>query len=131
MISLAAAPEPLSCPQEEFVSQSKQLACQARAPAPNGLEQVLCKEGSGPTGAWKPGREVDLGWTFKRDVWEGEIRLASAGRAQDHLLRPRETQPHIAALAPGGGQPESSAATLSEAVTLSEAGSFHILSPHL
>lgn len=52
---------------------------------------------------------MDLGWTFKRDVWEGEIRLASAGRVQDHLLRPRETQRHAAALTLGGGQPERAA----------------------
>ena len=54
----------------------------------------------GPTGAWKPGREVDLGCTFKQDVWEGKIQLACAGRAQDHLLGPRETPHHTLQLPP-------------------------------
>lgn len=62
---------------------------------------VPCEERDrGPTGAWKPGREVDLGCTFKRDVWEGKIQLACAGRAQAHLLGPRETPHHTLRLPP-------------------------------
>lgn len=34
----------------------------------------------------KPGREMDLGWTFKRDTWEDEVQLGRAGGVQDHLL---------------------------------------------
>lgn len=37
----------------------------------------------------RPEREVDLGWTLKREVWGGEIRFGCAGRVQDHLLKPK------------------------------------------
>lgn len=47
----------------------------------------------------KPGREVNLGWTFKRHVWEGKIQLGHAGTVQDHLLRSqRNTTPQAQAL---------------------------------
>lgn len=49
----------------------------------------------------KPGREVNIGRTFKRDVWEGKIRLGYAGRVQDHLLKSkRNTTPQARALTP-------------------------------
>lgn len=75
----------------------------------------------------KPGREMDLGWTFKWDTWEGKIQLGCAGRVQDHLL-------------------ESKRNTMSQALTLTQEAAYRsgsalrtwakpigsqILSPHL
>ena len=51
----------------------------------------------------KPGREVDLGWTFTRDVWEGKIQLGHAGRVQGYLLKSKSSRTPL--LIPGGWLP--------------------------